>query len=57
MKFVIIVGFMSALVAAGKIDHNILENIQARGSSDVLVSFENSRLAEVSNHFIATHKL
>ena len=57
MKFVIILGLVSALVAAGKIDHKILENIQARGNSDVLVSFKNSRLAQVRTHFIATHKL
>ena len=57
MKFVIILGLVSAFVAAGKIDQKILENIQSHGKSDVLVSFKNSRLAQVRTHFIATHKL
>ena len=57
MKFVIILGLVSSFVAAGKIDPQILENIKSTGSSDVLVSFKNSKLAQVRSQFIETHKL
>ena len=57
MKFVIILGLVSTLVAAGQIDPQILENINSHGNSDVLVSFKNSKLAQVRDQFIETHKL
>ena len=57
MKFVIVLGLVSALVAAGKIDPQILENINSTGTSDVLVSFKNSKLAQVRSQFIEAHKL
>ena len=57
MKFAIILGLVSALMAAGKIDHTIFQNIHSHGNLDVLVSFKNSRLAQVRTLFIATHKL
>ena len=57
MKIVIILGLVFALVAAGKMDRKIFEDIRSRGNSEVLVSFKNSRLVQVRTHFIATHKL
>ena len=57
MKLFLILGVASAFVAAGKIDQKSLEDIHSHGTSEVLVSFKNSRLAEVRTFFIATHKL
>ena len=57
MKLFLILSVVSAFVAAGKINQKILEDIHSHGTSEVLVSLKNSRLAQVRTLFIATHKL
>ena len=57
MKLVVLLGLLSALVAARKIDPQIFDNFESRGSSDVLVSFKHSQLAQVRTQFAIKHKL
>ena len=56
MIFVVLLGMMSAIVAAGRIDPQIFRNINSYGTSDVLVSFKNSNVPCIRARFIELHE-